>query len=346
MPDAPKLPESTLKLPSLESLLPGWRQLVSHATTLGAHIAAVFFRRPITCSLVNTCAIVGGFKLYRLRRERRQLAARSYTPNGSLSDEQARAARTSTRFDCTGQVVVVTGGTTGIGRACCEAFLAAGAAAVYNLDVLPSTDAGVGEFVRCDVAKPAEVERCIARVVETHGGRLDCVVSNAGVWAVHPELEMLTEKEFDRVIGINIKGAMFTIKAALPAMRRAGHGNIVIIGSDQSFVGKPKQNLYGLTKAALAQLAKSLAAQYAPEGIRVNCVCPGTIDTPLMHGAVAKIVELEGGEAQPRYDWLKTAQPVPRLGTPEEIAQAVLMCTSIGFMAGALVPVDGGYTAV
>jgi NAD(P)-dependent dehydrogenase (short-subunit alcohol dehydrogenase family) len=92
-------------------------------------------------------------------------------------------------------------------------------------------------------------------------------------------------------------------------------GSIVVVGSDQSFIGKPFQNLYGMTKGAIAQLAKSTAVQYAPDGIRVNCVCPGTIDTPLMRKAVAHMADLAGdGDIEGRVKWLETAQPFPRLG--------------------------------
>ena len=122
-------------------------------------------------------------------------------------------------------------------------------------------------------------------------------------------------------------------------------GSIVIIGSDQSLVGKPEQHLYGCTKGAIAQLSKSLAAHYAPKGVRVNCVCPGTIDTPLMHGAVQDFVKQKGANAQELYTWLETAQPLPRLGRPEEVAALVACVAKIPFCVGSMISVDGGYTA-
>ena len=150
-------------------------------------------------------------------------------------------------------------------------------------------------------------------------------------------MENITEAEFDRVVGINIKGCFFAISSVVPIMKKQEPkgGSIVVVGSDQSFIGKPFQNLYGMTKGAIAQLAKSCAVQYAPEGIRVNCVCPGTIDTPLMRKAVEHMTDLAGdGDVEGRVKWLETAQPYPRLGQPEEVAHvrvgdAPTLCTRL-----------------
>mmetsp|Transcript_3224 Transcript_3224/g.11108 ORF Transcript_3224/g.11108 Transcript_3224/m.11108 type:complete len:186 (+) Transcript_3224:2-559(+) len=158
------------------------------------------------------------------------------------------------------------------------------------------------------------------------------------------DFEAVDERAFDRVVGVNLKGTFFAVQAAVPHMRDRG-GAVVIIGSDQSLVGKPEQHLYGCTKGAIAQLSKSLAAHYAPAGIRVNCVCPGTIDTPLMHGAVADFVEKKGAKAEELYAWLETAQPLPRLGTPAEVAALVACVAKIPFCVGSVISVDGGYTA-
>mmetsp|Transcript_6118 Transcript_6118/g.18078 ORF Transcript_6118/g.18078 Transcript_6118/m.18078 type:complete len:129 (+) Transcript_6118:700-1086(+) len=127
-------------------------------------------------------------------------------------------------------------------------------------------------------------------------------------------------------------------------MREKG-GAVVIIGSDQSLVGKAEQHLYGCTKGAIAQLSKSLALHYAPLGVRVNCVCPGTIDTPLMHGAVQDFVDQKGAKAAELYEWLETAQPLPRMGKPEEVAALVACVAKIPFCVGSMISIDGGYTA-
>ena len=139
-----------------------------------------------------------------------------------------------------------------------------------------------------------------------------------------------------------------SISSVVPLMKKQEPkgGSIIVVGSDQSFIGKPFQNLYGLTKASIAQLAKSTAVQYAPDGIRVNCVCPGTIDTPLMRKAVAHMADLAGDDdIAGRVKWLETAQPFPRLGTPAEVAHTIAFVSKMPFMVGSNVQIDGGYTA-
>jgi NAD(P)-dependent dehydrogenase (short-subunit alcohol dehydrogenase family) len=160
-------------------------------------------------------------------------------------------------------------------------------------------------------------------------------------------MEDITEEEFDRVVGINVKGCFFAISSVVPFMKKqAKGGSIIVVGSDQSFIGKPYQNLYGMTKGAIAQLAKSTAVQYAPDGVRVNCVCPGTIDTPLMRKAVEHMADLAGDhDVEGRVKWLETAQPLPRLGRPEEVAHTIAFVSKMPFMVGSNIQIDGGYTA-
>jgi len=181
------------------------------------------------------------------------------------------------------------------------------------------------------------------RIGQENDGNLHHLISNAAKWHAD-EFENVTEEVFDRIVAINVKGAFFAIQSALPGMRKVGRGNIIITCSDQSLVGKPEQNVYGLTKGALAQLVKSCGAQFAPQGIRVNGVCPGTIDTPLMHAAVSRFSEWKTQPKEELYKWLETAQPYPRLGRPEEVAKAMVMISQIDFMVGALVSIDGGFT--
>lgn len=252
-----------------------------------------------------------------------------------------------------GDVCIVTGGTTGIGAATCKAFAQAGARAVYNLDIVtpPNNDNkkyNVIENIKCDVSKPDELKAAITAIFEKEE-HIDHLVSNAGVWVGGEPMENITEAEFDRVVGINIKGCFFAIASVVPFMKQQEPkgGSIIVIGSDQSFIGKPFQNLYGMTKGAIAQLAKSTAVQYAPDGIRVNCVAPGTIDTPLMHKAVEHMAELAGdGDVEGRVKWLETAQPFPRLGMPEEVAHTIVFVSKMPFMVGSTVQIDGGYTAM
>lgn len=239
-----------------------------------------------------------------------------------------------------GEVVVVTGGSTGIGKATCARFAGAGAT-VYNLDVMEPESSG-STWRRCDVASVSDVESAVNEIVEREG-RVDVLVSNAGVWTGGP-MEDVTEAEYDRLLSVNVKGAFFAVKSVLPVMRRQKAGSIILIGSDQSLIGKPSQNLYGMTKGALGQLAKSCAAQYAPEGVRVNVVCPGTIDTPLMHNAVSLFAEKNNQPKAELYNWLETAQPYPRLGQPDEVAALIVTVAKIPFIVGATISIDGGYT--
>lgn len=262
--------------------------------------------------------------------------------------ESAMAAKT--RFDAAGfgspsfegDVVVVTGGTTGIGAACC-AHLARAGGIVYNVDFKAPDVAVKGvTHLQCDVSDVAQVKKAIGAVVKAHGS-IDVLVSNAGIWH-GGDFEKTSERDFDRVVGVNLKGAFFAVQACAPAMLEKG-GAIIIMGSDQSLVGKPEQHLYGCTKGAVAQLSKSLAAHYAPKGVRVNCICPGSIDTPLLHGAVRDFVQQKGANAEELYAWLETAQPLPRLGRPEEVAALVACVAKIPFCVGSMISVDGGYTA-
>ena len=107
-------------------------------------------------------------------------------------------------------------------------------------------------------------------------GRLDVLVANAGIWTCGL-VEETTEEDFERLMGVNVKGTFFAIQNALRPMKAAGRGNIVVICSDQSLIGKAEQNLYGMTKGAIGQLVKSCGGQYAPQGIRVNGICAGTL---------------------------------------------------------------------
>lgn len=258
-----------------------------------------------------------------------------------MESDAAVAAAGAGLTPFSGEVCIVTGGSTGIGAAACKAFKEGGAK-VYNVDLnAQAHDDAV--FRQCDVSQIPELKACFAAIIEENEGEVHHLISNAAVWHADA-FENVTEETFDRVVAINVKGAFFGIQAVLPAMRKVGRGNIIITCSDQTLVGKPEQNVYGLTKGALGQLVKSCGAQFAPEHIRVNGVCPGTIDTPLMHGAVSRFSSWKEEAKEGLYKWLETAQPYPRLGRPEEVAKTMVMISQVDFMVGALVPVDGGYT--
>lgn len=177
-------------------------------------------------------------------------------------------------------------------------------------------------------------------------GYLDFLFANAGVH-LFAGIEETSDEDFDRVTGINIAGVFYSLKYVLPIMRKQGKGSVVLMGSDQSRVGKGQSAVYGLTKGAIGQLTKSTAIDYAPYGIRVNCICPGTIDTPLLHKAVDRYASLNNADPVTVLASLNNMQPLGRIGRPEEIAEVVafLLSDEASFMTGSLVAADGGFVA-
>lgn len=240
-------------------------------------------------------------------------------------------------------VVVITGATTGIGRATMELLRERGAT-VYNLDIQPDGCPG-DYFVSCNVTDHRSVSVAIDKVVEREG-KIDALFANAGVH-LFANLEETTFEEFETVLAINLKGVFYTLKAVIPVMKKHHHGAILLIGSDQTLIGKGRSSVYGLTKGAIGQLTKSTAIDYAPFNIRVNCLCAGTTDTPLMWKAVARYHKLSGLPEEEIKTGLDHAQPITHVARPEEIAKVAcfLLSDESSYMTGALVAADGGYTA-
>ncbi|WP_286237129.1 SDR family NAD(P)-dependent oxidoreductase [Neptuniibacter halophilus] len=239
------------------------------------------------------------------------------------------------------KVCIVTGGSAGIGAAVVERLLREGYQ-VFNFDLAPS---GEGEFVACDMADRGQVEQAVAEVVQ-RCGRIDAVVSNAGIH-FSGTLENTTEADLDRVFSINVKGAYYLLQATLPTMRAQRSGSVVLLGSDQSLIGKSNSFAYNLSKAALASMARTTALDYAEYGIRANAVCPGTIETPLYHQAVQRYCDRSGADKAEVDREEAALQPLGRLGQPEEVAAliALLVGDEARFITGSLQVIDGGYTA-
>jgi NAD(P)-dependent dehydrogenase (short-subunit alcohol dehydrogenase family) len=174
--------------------------------------------------------------------------------------------------------------------------------------------------------------------------RIDMLFANAGIH-LFANIEQTTDEQFDNIVATNIAGTFFTVRSVLPIMKKQQYGSIVLMGSDQTISGKASSSIYGMTKGAIGQLTKSTAIDYAPYNIRVNCICPGTIDTPLLHKAVDVYVNLTSAKKEDVYKDLDKIQPMGRVGKPEEIAEAVafLLSDDNSFMTGSLVSVDGGY---
>lgn len=240
------------------------------------------------------------------------------------------------------KVVIITGAGSGIGKATKELLRSKGAV-VYNLDIAAGENELRAYFIRCDVRNRNEIKSAVDKVFETEK-RIDWLFANAGVH-LFANIEETSDEEFDNVVGINIYGCFYTVKYVLPYMKAARNGSILLMGSDQTFSGKAQSSVYGLTKGAIGQFTKSTAIDYAKFNIRVNCICPGTIDTPLLHKAVTRYASLNNESYNDVMKSLDAAQPWGRVGTAGEIATVVafLLSDENSFMTGSLVSADGGY---
>ncbi|MGB0205709.1 MAG: SDR family NAD(P)-dependent oxidoreductase [Neptuniibacter sp.] len=238
------------------------------------------------------------------------------------------------------KVCVVTGGSAGIGLAIVKRFIIDGYQ-VFNLDLCSSNE---GEFVACDVSSSEQVEAAIKKIMEK-AGRIDVLVSNAGIH-LSANIENTSDEQFAQLMSINVNGAFYLLKAVLPVMRKQKSGSIVLLGSDQSLVGKTNSFAYNLSKSALASMAKTTALDYAKYGIRANAVCPGTIETPLYHQAIDRYCESSGVDKDSVHAEEAALQPIGRIGQPEEVAALVAFIASdeAGFITGSLQVIDGGYT--
>lgn len=245
------------------------------------------------------------------------------------------------------KVALVTGAGLGMGLATAKAFAEAGAAVVLadiNEDAVQSvakelTTAGHQALaVHCDVTDETSVAAMIEQTVATFG-RLDAAFNNAGVQSLPVETADATGEEFERVNAINLRGVWNCMKYELRQMREQGSGAIVNNSSIGGLIGLPGRAIYHASKHGVIGLTKSAGLEYAARGIRVNAICPGAIDTPM-------VADMFVREGITKEDMLKN-QPTGRLGKPEEIASAVLWLCSpgAGFVIGHALSVDGGYTA-
>jgi NAD(P)-dependent dehydrogenase (short-subunit alcohol dehydrogenase family) len=248
-----------------------------------------------------------------------------------------------------GKAALVTGGGSGIGRAICERFAREGArvaVADWRREAAEETVArilGEGDHAIAtsgDVAVPADAERMVAETVDAFG-QLDVLAANAGQELVATAVET-TPEQWQRVLGTNLTGCFLLARAAIPALRRAGGGSIVLTASQLAFVGAERFVAYAASKGGVLNLARALALDHSRDGIRVNALCPGAVETPLL------LRQFEGQDG-PRGTLadLAALHPLGRLGRPEEIAAAALFLASdeASFVTGSALVVDGGYLA-
>lgn len=248
--------------------------------------------------------------------------------------------------DLTGKVALVTGGASGIGRATVLSLAQAGAGVVVaDLDADGAgalaeevvSGGGRAVSVAVDVTRVADTERMVA-VAEEELGRLDALVCNAGLARYPRPASELDEEEFDQIYAVNVKGPWLSTRAAAPALRRTGGGAVTITGSVMGERTRPGFSAYASSKAAANHLARTLALELAPDGIRVNAVAPVATDTPML----PQFLGLEDPEgARERFIG---GIPLGRLAEPEDVAAAITWLSSdaAGFVTGVVLPVDGG----
>jgi len=244
-----------------------------------------------------------------------------------------------------GKVAVITGASSGIGAACAHRFAAEGAE-IAGIDLQEAGDVwkdAVGDavkasFATADVRDEAQVVAAISAAQQTHG-RIDILVNAAGVAGMGP-VHLLAEEEWDRVLDINLKGTYLVSKAVLAGMMEQGSGSIIHLASVEAYEGLEMSAAYNASKGGVRILTKNMALDYGPKGIRVNCLCPGFIDTPM----TAMLQSEALGDTGER---IASAHVLGRFGKPEEVAAAALFLASedASFVTGHALVVDGGYLA-
>jgi NAD(P)-dependent dehydrogenase (short-subunit alcohol dehydrogenase family) len=249
------------------------------------------------------------------------------------------------------KVALVTGGGSGIGRAAALAFAREGARVIIaDVDVsggeetirLIQAAGGAAIFVRADVSKAAEVAAFVKQGVETYN-RLDCALNNAGIQGGLQQTADCSEENWDRIIATNLTGVWLCMKHEIAYMVKRGGGTIVNTASNFGLVGSPGMPAYTASKHGVVGLTKTAALEYAKSGIRVNAVCPGPTQTPLVDRVLSQQPQL----ANQIVEAIKAREPLGRMGRPEEIAEAVVwLCSeAASFVTGIALAVDGGFVA-
>lgn len=248
-------------------------------------------------------------------------------------------------LDFTGKVAIVTGGAMGIGEATARKLAGLGAAvAIFDLDRDAGHKAAASiakngarcDFFPCNISVSAEVSQAVDAAASKYGG-IDILVSNAGI-QLYGDVVTTTEEEWDRLMGINLKGCFLVSKFVVPHMLEHG-GAIVIVGSVQSMTAIRNSLAYVSSKHGLLGLTRAMSLDYAQKGIRVNCVCPGAIDTPMLRWAAGL-----SDDPEKVIQTCNRMHPLGRIGKAEEVADSIVYLASpfASFITGAALMVDGG----
>lgn len=242
-----------------------------------------------------------------------------------------------------GRVALVTGGCGGAGRAVCERFVAEGAH-VYAADLNDrgsfAETASFGAFQRLDVTSESEVLAAMERI-ETDHGHLDVLVNAAGI-EIEATIEETTLEQWNHIMAVNVTGTFLTSKYALPLLRKSGHASIINFGSYDGYIADPSLAAYCATKGAIHTLTKAMACDHGPEGIRVNAICPGYIDTPMLQQFFGAGSDAETARAEATH-----VHPLRTIGTPTDMANLVnwLASDEARYATGQLWILDGGLSA-
>jgi len=244
------------------------------------------------------------------------------------------------------KIVIVTGAAVGIGKATAIAFAEKDAKVIVaDIDVkkgkqTSSLISGGAFFIEINVANSESVKNMVKEVTNRFG-RIDILVNNAGIY-YQGDVIKTTEEEWDRVMAVNLKGMYLCCHYVIPVMLKGNGGVVINVASEAGLVGIAGQTAYNVSKAGAISLTKSMAVDFARKGVRVNAVCPGTTETPLVKNALEKSKDPEKARRE-----LEECRPLNRLGRPEEIAAAILAMASdnLGYATGSVLSIDGGYTA-
>lgn len=250
-----------------------------------------------------------------------------------------------------GDVAIVTGGASGIGLATAQRLAREGwcVAVVDRADPEPAARAiaaagGEAWGVRTDVADEGQVGAMVESVL-SRAGRVDALVNAAGIGSPRPvTIDEATMAEWNALCGANLTGTFLCCRAVIPAMRRASRGLIVNVASELGLVGAPRNAMYGATKGAVIQLTRALAVDHAAHGIRVNCVCPGFVETDMWTTVSAELGALSGVVAEEFTRRRLATVPLGRMERPEDVANVIgfLASSKAGYMTGQAISVDGG----